>query len=144
MKQRLETEITDEMRKNNTLKEIEALENKIQKEVELHYNKFDENELSYNYNNNNNNNNNSNNSNNKTKNGRKHSESWISPREMISILGCEAEVPSSTLMEKLQFKSRIAPNRIRRTLVNVKCLQFEPIQHQFSSENLIEEIALAH
>ena len=136
LKQRLETEITDEVRRSKTLLEIEKLENKIKQEVESHYNTFDANELSYNDNNINNKN--------KKKNGKKHTQSWISPREMIGMIECDVEVPSSIVMEKIQFKSRIEPNRIQSTLTNVKCLQFEVsmLDHD-GDENLIEEILLA-
>ena len=46
LQQRLKPEITDEMRKTKQSLEIEKLENKIQQEINVKYNTFDENELS--------------------------------------------------------------------------------------------------
>ena len=116
LKKRLKTEITDEMRKNKTLKEIDELENKIKQEIESHYNKFDENELTYDNNNNNNNNNNS------------YQKSAV---EIIALRECDIMLPSREIAEKFQLKYRCESHRIETTLGNLKCLQIQSNQSEF-------------
>ena len=106
LKQRLETEITDEIRKKKKFTEIDELENQIQKEIESHYNKFDENELTYNFDN-----------------KKCNKSSWMSSREMIGLFCCGSEYPCKTVLRQLQLESRFESSRIQSTLANVKCLQ---------------------
>ena len=131
LKKRLKTEITDEMRKNKTLLEIEKLENKIKNEIELHYNTFDENELSYDECSGN------------MVNGR-NKVLWHSPLEMIALDGLEISSPSAHVISKLQLESRLNSSRIQATLGNLKCLQLHNSNTNFCCRitmNLLNSIA---
>ena len=109
LKNRLSTEITNKMRKEMKRWEIEKLENEIQKEIDLKYNTFDENELTFDENDNNNSNINN-----------KNSKNWHSCIEMLTFDELVASLHDNGWEEIV--KRELTTKRIKTGLAKLKCL----------------------
>ena len=126
LQQRLKHEITDEMQKTKQVWEIEKLKKNIQNEIDLKYNKFDENELSDPNNMNNNKNKNKNNNNNNTQ--------WASSLEMIELCCCCGIFPDFVLES---VRNQLVEYRIVNSLKNLKALALRPKGDDSLLTNLI-------
>ena len=125
--ERLKKEITIQIKEKKTKWEIEKMKNDIKQEIELKYNKFDENALSYDY------------DDNKHKN--KHTNpKWCSNIEFLKIDTCQSGSVSALFIDRY-IKPQLTSQRIQNSLGNLKAFQF--IGHCGYDRSVFDMIGIA-